>query len=142
MHEVPELHALLTNPQLDPRVTVGALEDLLGEADVLVRNFLLLVAEKGRMAELDETRREFEVLVARQQGRLEVELTTAYELSDEEARDIVGQIERSSGRTVEVTRKVDPELIGGIILQAGSMRADSSVRGRLARLRHELVTRS
>lgn len=142
VREVPELRALLTNPQLDPRVKVRALEDLLGETDELLRNFLLLVAEKGRMGELEETRREFEVLVAAEQGRLEVELTTAFELSDREAGDIVEQIERSSGRTVEVTRKVDPDLIGGIILQAGSMRVDSSVRGRLARLRQELVTRS
>ena len=53
----------------------------------------------------------------------------------------MGQIEQASGRTVEATRKVDPELIGGMILQAGSLRVDASVRGRLERLRHELVTR-
>ena len=74
--------------------------------------------------------------------RLEVEITTAYELSDEEARSILSQIEQASGRTVVATRKVDPDLIGGIVLQAGSMRADASVRGRLDRLRQELVTRA
>ena len=70
-----------------------------------------------------------------------VELTTAFELSDDEAASIVAQIEQSSGRTVEATRKVDPELVGGMILQAGSLRVDASVRGRLERLRHELATR-
>ena len=49
-------------------------------------------------------------------------------------------IEKASGRKVQATRSVDPELIGGIVLQAGSMRLDASVRGRLDRLRQELVT--
>ena len=51
---------------------------------------------------------------------------------------MVEQIEKASGRKVEATRVVDPDLIGGLVLQAGSMRLDSSVRGRLDRLRHEL----
>ena len=142
MREVPELGQLLRNPQLDPRARIGALEDLLGGADELVRNFLLLVAEKGRAAQLPEIQREFERLVAAEQGRIEVELTTAYELSEEDARDIVRQIEEASGKTVEATTRVDPDLIGGMILQAGSLRVDASVRGRLNRLRHELATRS
>jgi F-type H+-transporting ATPase subunit delta len=115
------------------------LEDLLGDADELVRNFLRLAAEKNRIGEIEEIGREFERLMARQERRLTVELTTAQELTDEEAASIVGQIERASGRKVEATRSVDPNLIGGMILQAGTMRVDASVRGRLERLRHELV---
>jgi F-type H+-transporting ATPase subunit delta len=137
--DVPELGALLTNRELDPRARAGALEDLLGGADELVRNFLLLLSEKGRAAELPEIARELEQLVAEAEGRIEVELTTAVELSDEEAAEIVSQIERAAGRTVEATRRVDPDLIGGLILQAGSFRVDASVRGRLQRLRHELI---
>jgi F-type H+-transporting ATPase subunit delta len=140
--QVPELSALLENPQLDPRAKVDALEDVLGEADELVRNFLLLVVEKGRATQLVEIEREFAQLVAAEAGRLEVELTTARELSDEEAAGIVRQIEEASGRSVVANRSVDPNLIGGIVLQAGSMRVDASVRGRLERLRHELLTRS
>ena len=106
-----------------------------------MRNFLLVLAQRGRAAELEEVEREFERLVAEEEGRIEVELTTAVELSDDEAREIVGQIERASGRSVEATRKVDPDLIGGIVLQAGTLRVDASVRGRFERLRKELVTR-
>jgi F-type H+-transporting ATPase subunit delta len=138
--DVAELGALLRNPQLDPRAKIAALEDVLGGADPLVRNFLLVLVEKGRAAQLEEIAREFEALAAQEERRLAVELTTAYELSDEEADAIVGQIEQASGRTVEATRKVDPELIGGIVLRAGSMQVDASVRGRLERLRHELST--
>jgi F-type H+-transporting ATPase subunit delta len=83
---------------------------------------------------------ELETLIARSQNRLAVELTTSYELSDEEARSIVELIEKASGRKIEATRIVDSSLIGGIVLQIGSHRADGSVRGRLERLRHELAT--
>ena len=138
VEQVPELRALLRNPQLEPRAKVGALEAILGETDEVLRNFLLLLTEKGRIAQVEEIAREFERLVAREEGQLEVELTTAYELSEDEAARILRQIEEASGRRVEATRKVDPSLIAGIVLQAGSLRVDASVRGRLNRLRTEL----
>ena len=110
--------------------------------DPIVRNFVRLVASKGRGRQLRAIAEEFEAIVDREQGRLKVELTTAYELDEDEARSIVGRIEQASGRTVEASRSVDPDLIGGMILQAGSLRVDASVRGRLDRLRRELVTRT
>jgi F-type H+-transporting ATPase subunit delta len=139
--EVPELRELLRNPQLDHRIKASALEELLGGDEELVRNFLLLLAEKNRAGEVEEIGREFEQMVALEEGILDVELTTAVELSDEEARDVIKQIEKASGRKVEASRRVDQDLIGGIVLQAGSMRLDASVRGRLNRLRTELTTR-
>jgi F-type H+-transporting ATPase subunit delta len=97
------------------------------------------VAEKGRAGEIEDIALEFERLMAREERRLAVELTTARELTDDEARAIVAQIEQAAGRKVEATRTVDPAIIGGIVLQAGSYRADASVRGRLERLRQTLV---
>jgi F-type H+-transporting ATPase subunit delta len=140
-NQVPELRELLRNPQLDHRVKASALEELLGGEEELVRNFLLLLAEKNRAGQIDEIAREFDRLAAEAEGILDVELTTAVELSDEEARQVIQQIEKASGRKVEATRRVDPDLIGGIVLQAGSLRLDASVRGRLNRLRQELLTR-
>jgi F-type H+-transporting ATPase subunit delta len=137
---VPELRAFLRNPQVEPEGKAAVLDQLAAGADELVHNFVRLVAEKGRAGELPEIARELEALVARAQNRLAVELTTSYELSDEEAQSIVQTIEKASGRTIEATRTVDPSLIGGIVLQIGSHRADGSVRGRLERLRHELAT--
>jgi F-type H+-transporting ATPase subunit delta len=139
VHDVPELRSVLRNPQVDARAKADVLQELLGDADELLRNFLLLTAEKGRIADIEEIAREFERLVAREERRLDVELTTAYELSDEEANELIRQIEQATGRKVEATRHVDPSLIGGLVLQAGSFRLDASVRGRLNRLRRELV---
>jgi F-type H+-transporting ATPase subunit delta len=139
VHDVPELRSALRNPQLEPSAKVAVLDELLGGAEQLVRNFLRLVAEKGRIGQIEEIAREFDRLMAVEERRLNVELTTARELSDAEARDLLKQIEEASGRTIEATRRVDPSLIGGFVLQAGSMRVDASVRGRLDGLRHELV---
>jgi len=140
MDEVPELRAFLRNPQIEPAGKADVLAQLTADADELVRNFVRLVAEKGRAGELSEVSAELDALVAKAQNRLTVELTTSYELSDDEAASIVATIEKASGRKVEASRSVDPRLIGGIVLQIGSHRADGSVRGRIERLRHELAS--
>jgi len=140
MEDVPELRAFLRNPQVEPTGKAAVLGQVTVDADELVRNFVRLAAEKGRAGELQEFSEELDTLVAQAQNRLSVELTTSYELSDAEAKSIVETIEKASGRRVEATRTVDPGLIGGIVLQIGSHRADGSVRGRLERLRHELAT--
>ena len=137
---VPELRELLRNPQLDPRARAAALNDVLSGSEELLRNFLLLLADKGRTGSLEEIAREFERLLAEHEGVVHAELTTAVELSDEEADKLLGQIAEASGRKVEATRTVDPDLIGGIVLQVGSHRLDASVRGRLERLRRRLAT--
>jgi F-type H+-transporting ATPase subunit delta len=142
VEELPELDAFLRNPEVDPAGKAGVLDEISKDADDLARNFLRLAAEKGRAGEIVEMSAELDALVARAQNRLTVELQTAHELSDEEAATIVKTIEKASGREIDATRSVDPDLIGGIVLQVGSFRADGSVRGRLERLRHELATTS
>jgi F-type H+-transporting ATPase subunit delta len=137
--EVPELRELLRNPQLDPRARAAALGDVLAGGDELLRNFLLVLVDKGRIGALEEIAQEFERLVAEAEGVLSAELTTAIELSDEDERRLLKQIEDASGRKVEATRQVDPGLIGGIVLQVGSHRLDASVLGRLDQLRRALV---
>ncbi len=137
--EVPELRSLIRNPELDPPTKAAALDAVLEGADELIRNFVRVVTQKGRAAQLDEIAREYEVLVAAEEQILSVELTTAYELSDDEAAAIVKQIEEASGKRVEAARTIDPDLIGGLVLKAGSLEVDSSVRGRLDRLRRDLA---
>jgi F-type H+-transporting ATPase subunit delta len=141
VEQTPELAMVLRNPQLEPAAKARILSDLAGDDEPLFKNFLLLVAEKGRAGEIVEIAGEFERLMAREERRLTVELTTARELSDDEAKSIVSQIEKAAGRKVEATRSVDPDLVGGIVLQAGEYRVDASIRGRLERLRQDLIKR-
>jgi len=138
-HAVPELASVLANPQLDSASKAALLEDLLAGDEPLVRNFLRLLAEKTRIAAFEEIVREFEALVAVGENRLRVVVTTAQELSDEEAHSLVSRIEAATGSRVEARRHVDPSLLGGLIVQAGSLRFDASVRGRIEKLRTELV---
>ena len=109
VEQVPELGALLRNPRARP-AREGARRSRASSATPTSssRNFLRLLAEKGRAGEIGTIAREFERLVAAEQRRLEVELTTALELSDDEAAAIVGQIEQASGRKVEATRRSTP----------------------------------
>jgi F-type H+-transporting ATPase subunit delta len=139
--QVPELDELLRNPQLDKRAKAAAVDAVASGGDPLVLNLLRLLVEKGRGGEVAQVAEEFERMAAAEEGELSVELTTAYELSDEEAHAIVGQIEQRSGRKVEANRTVDPELIGGVVLQVGSRRVDASIRGRIEQLGRDLRTR-
>ena len=141
MAELPELRSVVGNPQLDAGSKAAVLDAAVGAPSKLTSNFLRLVAEKGRAGSIEGIHAEYERIVARAEGQLTVELTTAYEPSDKDATEIVQRIERASGRSVEAVRKVDPDLIGGIVLQAGSLRADASVRGRLDRMKQELHAR-
>ncbi|HST17881.1 MAG TPA: ATP synthase F1 subunit delta [Gaiellaceae bacterium] len=138
--DTDELRVVLENPEVDSRVKGDILARIAEGSDELVVNFVRLIAEKGRAAALGGIADELDVLVAAEARILDVELTTAHELSDAEFGRILGRIEEASGRKVQGTRSVDADLIGGLVLQAGSLRLDASVRGRLERLRQELAT--
>jgi F-type H+-transporting ATPase subunit delta len=134
-----DLRRFLRNPQVELRTKRSALEDLLEGSDQIFLNFIRLLLEKDRIAEVEDVYTEWTRLLARQERVLELELQTAVELSDEEAAKVVKEIEEASGRKIVATRTVDPELIGGLVVQAGSIRLDASVRGRLQQLREELT---
>ena len=80
--------------------------------------------------------REFEAIVAAGERRLRVVVTTAQRAAPTRRRSaLVARIEAETGRPVEARRHVDPSLIGGLVVQAGSLRLDASVRGRIEKLR-------
>jgi F-type H+-transporting ATPase subunit delta len=135
-----ELRRFLQNPQVELMTKQAALEDLLKGSDELFLNFVRLLADKSRIAEVERVYEEWTRLLAQQERILELELQTAVKLSDKEAARVVGQIEKASGRKIVATRTVDPDLIGGLVVQAGSLRLDASVRGRLEQLREQLIT--
>jgi F-type H+-transporting ATPase subunit delta len=134
------LRGFLANPQIEEETKRQALGDLLSGSDDLFLNFSRLLVEKGRIAEVEDVYEEWGRLLAREERVLELELITAVELSEKEAHRVVKEIEEASGRRVEASRSVDPGLIGGLVVQAGSLRLDASVRGRLEQLREELIT--
>ena len=139
VEESADLRRFLQNPQVELRTKRSALEELLEGSDEIFLNFVRLLVEKDRIVEVEDVYREWTRLLARQERVLELELQTAVELSDEEAAKVVKDIEEASGRKVVATRTVDSDLIGGLVVRAGSIRLDASVRGRLQQLREELT---
>jgi F-type H+-transporting ATPase subunit delta len=102
--------------------------------------FLELLAEKHRLPVLFRIRREFDSLWAKEQKLLEVSVTSAVELDEETVKGIGKKIEEQTGNRVELAARVDPDLIGGLVIRVGNMVLDASVRNRLERLRRQVAT--
>ena len=109
-----------------------------GAEDELV-NFLELLAEKHRMPALFRIRRRFDELWAKENERLSVTVTSAIELDDTIVKSIGDEIERKTGKTIELNSKVDESIIGGLVLQVGNRVLDASIRSRLNKLRKEVA---
>jgi F-type H+-transporting ATPase subunit delta len=102
-------------------------------------NFLELVAERHRMPAIFRIRREFDGMWREENKLLEVRITSAVELDEDLVKTIGSRIEEQTGRRIDLDANVDPDVIGGLVLRVGNMVWDSSVRGRLERLRKEVA---
>ena len=98
-------------------------------------NFLELLAEKHRMPALFRIRRRFDEMWAVENKRLEVTLTSAIELDPSVIESVGAEIERKTGKTIELSSRVDEDIIGGLVLQVGNRVLDASIRNRLEKLR-------
>lgn len=122
-----------------PATTEAELADLLvsicGEqADELGRNFFHVLAENGRLAYLPDIRAEFERLRAEAENVVDVEISSAVPLSDEQRDRYASSLTQKLGKTVRLHCAIDESLLGGAIIRAGDLVIDGSLRGRLERL--------
>ena len=115
---------------------IGALVD---DADENFVRFLELLAERHRMPAIFRIRREFDRLWRRENRLLPVSVTSAVELDSELVEGIGKRIEEQTGQRVELSSEVDPDVLGGLVLQVGNMVLDASVRNRLERLRKQVA---
>src|ERR671930_1259199 len=104
-----------------------------------VRNFLELLVENHRMPVIFRVRREFDRLWEEAHRLLPVEITSAVELDPSVAERIGDEIGRQTGRTVELTSSVDPDVIGGIVVRVGNSILAASIRTRLEQLRKQVA---
>jgi F-type H+-transporting ATPase subunit delta len=102
-------------------------------------NFLELMAEKHRMPAIFAARRILEDLWAAERKRLEVRLVSAVELDPDVVKRVGEEIERRTGREIDLEAVVDRDILGGLVLRVGNMICDASVRGKLERLRREVA---
>ena len=142
LEESEELRLFFYGGQIPEREKRRAIDALTEGMALSTRNFLKILSDNGREEILDEVLLRYEELVKEHLGRVEVEVTTAVELMDDEVDRIKERLGRSlEGREVILQTSVDPNILGGAVFRFGGRMVDSSVRGRLASLREEMLER-
>lgn len=143
LRETEELRLFFYGGQIPERQKRSALDGLTEGMSTSTTNFLKVLVDNGREEILEEVLARYEQLVKEHLGRIEVDVTTAVELSEEQ-RDrlkerLAGVLE---GREVILETNVDPGLIGGAVFRFGGRLMDGSIRGRLESLREGMLERS
>ncbi len=118
-----------------------AIDALTEDMTTSTRNFLKLLIDNNRTEILEDVVPRFEDLVEEYQGKVEVELTTAVELSEETLDQMRSRLGEMLGREVLLETNINPNLLGGAIFRVGEMQVDRSIRGQLQGLREEMLER-
>ena len=139
LRENRDLQLFFFSPYFSSAEKEDGLKKAISDAEPELVNFLELLIEKHRMPVLFRIRRQFDSLWAKENKRLGVTVTSAVELDPEVTRRIGSEIEQQTGNTVELQSKVDPEILGGLVLQVGNMVLDTSIRNRLEKLRKSVA---
>jgi F-type H+-transporting ATPase subunit delta len=135
-----ELQVFFFSPYFSSEEKKDGLGKVLDGANPAILNFLELLVEKHRMPALFRIRRTYDQLWEHENKLLPVEITSAIELDDEIAQRIGDQIGQQTGQRVELTKTVDPEILGGLVLRVGNSILDASIRNRLENLRKNVAT--
>lgn len=137
--------ALLSKPDLTAEKKAQFFVSVIDEsvsADTIehAKNLLMQLAGHKRLATLPAIFVLFEALLAEHQKTVDVNVTSAFPLSEAEAEKLLASLKKRLGREVKMESEVDDSLIGGVIVHAGDLVIDASVKGKLAKLTNELNT--
>lgn len=133
------LQVFLFSPYFSSEEKKRGVTSIVSDADERLVNFLELLAERHRMPALFRIRRQFDARWAEENKLLPVTVTSAVELDEGLVEDIGKRIEEQTGRRVELSSRVDPDVLGGLRVQVGNMVLDGTVRNRLEQLRKEVA---
>ncbi len=136
----PQVALLLNNPQVPRERLLEVLQAV--SQDRLTpegQNLLRLLVDNGRLPALPEIARLYEEMRIEAEGVLEAHIRTAYPLNPEQLEALVARLTARFGRRISASQEVDPELIGGVVIQVGDEVLDASVRGGLAALAASLT---
>ena len=131
--ESAELRALIRNPEVSREQIGRVMAGMAGYLGLtgLTANFLGVLAENRRVAELPAMIRAFHMIAAAQRGEVTAEVASAHALTDEQLSTLETKLRAREGRTVKLRTRVDPDLLGGLVVTVGSKRIDGSIRTRL-----------
>ena len=132
----PRLAAIIVNPTLGDRARRELVDGVLAAAKTspTVGNLVRLLVGRERIVQLPDISRAYDALVDRELGRVKVGIRAAAPLSEAVQTEIAALARRLAGKDVAVTSEIDPELLGGVVLDVGGIVYDGSVRTRLARM--------
>jgi F-type H+-transporting ATPase subunit delta len=139
LDEDRNLQVFLFSPYFSSEEKKDGVRRIVSDADERVLNFLELLAERHRMPALFRIRRIFDGLWAEENKLLPVVVTSATELDAGLVEDIGKRIEEQTGRRVELSSNVDPDVLGGLMVRVGNMVLDATVRNRLEQLRKQVA---
>ena len=134
-----DLQVFFFSPYFSSQEKKEGVHRVIEGADERFVRFLELLAEKHRMPVAFRIRRVFEEMYAEENRMLEASITSAVEIDDDVVKQIGERIEEQTGRRVELTSHVDPDLLGGLVIRVGNTVMDASVRNRLERLRKNMA---
>jgi F-type H+-transporting ATPase subunit delta len=133
------LQVFLFSPYFSSEEKKDGMQRIVTDADERLVNFLQLLAERHRMPVLFRIRRSFDSMWADENKLLPVIVTSAVELDEELVKSIGERIEEQTGRRVELSSNVDPDVLGGLQVRVGNMVLDATVRNRLEQLRKQVA---
>ena len=134
-----DLQVFLFSPYFSSQEKKEGIGKIVEDADERFLNFLELLAERHRMPALFRIRRAYDALWREANKLLPVTVTSAIELDEGLVKGLGERIEEQTGKKVELTSKVDPDVLGGLVLQVGNMVLDASIRNRLEQLRKQVA---
>ena len=131
--------AAVANPKLESDQRIGLMLDICGEhLDQEGQNLVRLLVHNGRLSVLPEIAALYEELKNESQGSLDVKVISAYEVSEAQENQLAEALKKRLNRDIRVTSEIDGDLIGGVVIRAGDLVIDGSVRGNLQKLATEL----
>lgn len=143
LETAPELASYLSSPLVDEEGRAAALEKALrGRASELVVNTIQVMNTKGRLGLIPALAEAYRLENEHRRGEVDVEVTTAVELTDDLRRRIAVTASRYAGQTARLIEKVDPQLLGGLVLKIGDRKIDSSLSRRIHDAREGLFERA
>ena len=134
-----DLAVFFFSPYFSTQEKEDGLTRVVQDAEPIFLNFLRLLIEKHRMPVLFRIRRDYDALWEDEHHLLPVQITSAVELDEATIRALGEQIGQRTGRQVELTTRVEPEILGGIVLRVGNSILDASIRNRLEQLRKQVA---
>jgi F-type H+-transporting ATPase subunit delta len=139
LDDTRELQVFFFSPYFSTQEKEDGLERAVSDADPVVLNFLKLLIEKHRMPVIFRVRATYDRMWEEENQLLPVQITSAVELDESIVKQLGDRIAEQTGRKVELSSRVEPEILGGIVVQVGNSVLDASIRNRLEQLRRRVA---